>query len=200
MPTRCAMTHVPTPFRRHTAGKEFTITDENCPTWHRAVSARKGLYALYSLPCLNGFLQFAVSRMGNNLTVPVADTVSGDFCWRITLFLATGVLLGRRGFVHCVQRGRSSGQVFDLRARSLPYITVWAVLMCVTLVLVLVTDPAEFITVAGLFVFEFVAVTLWRDYFGNSDFVAQYVKETEKRLSYLLTHGPAMNAIEFEAF
>ena len=44
-------------------------------------------------------------------------------------------------------------------ARSLPYITAWAVLMIVALVLVFVASPAEGIEVAGLFVAELAAVS-----------------------------------------
>ena len=123
-----------------------------------------------------------------------------DYCWRITLFLATGVLLGRRGFVHHAEQGKSADQVFALRARSLPYITVWAALMCVSVVLVSMAEPAECVVVAGLFVVELVAICLWREYFGNNDFVTQYAKETKERVTYLLTYGLAMNPTEFEEF
>ena len=130
----------------------------------------------------------------------IPEELECQLWWTLALVVATAILLGRRGYVHYVEQGKSAAQVFALRARSLPYISAWAVIAVLAVILAFFHDPAEGVGVAGVVVAEFVAVCLWRDYFGNSDFVTQYVKENKERLKYLLTLGLGMNVTEFEEF
>ena len=132
--------------------------------------------------------------------IPEDSALKSQLWWTLALVVATAILLGRRGFVHHVEQGKTASQIFSLRARCLPYITLWAVLAILAVVLAFFQDISECISVAGLVFGEFVAVCLWQHYFENNDFVLQYVKENKKRLRYLLTHGMGMNDVEFQKF
>lgn len=121
--------------------------------------------------------------------------------WNVFWFAANGVLLGRRAYVLYKEEGLSACRKFDLRAKSLSYVTIWAIFAISTVVFAsLPDDRGDAVNTFGILVGEYVAVCLWSHYFGHGSLILRIVMETRARMNQLLVVGLGMNATERELF
>ena len=117
--------------------------------------------------------------------------------WNVCWFLSNGVLLGRRAYILYVEEGKSASQKFVLRSNSLGYASLWCIFAILTIVFVVFSeDPGEGVNAIGVLLVEFVAICLWRPYFGNGDLIQHVVQQTRNRMRFLLVQGLGLNATE----
>ena len=117
--------------------------------------------------------------------------------WNVCWFISNGILLGRRAYISYVEEGKSASQRFVLRSNSLGYASLWCIFAILTGVLVFFSeDPGEGVNAIGVLLVEFVAVSLWRPYFGNGDLIQRVVEQTRNRMRFLLVQGLGLNATE----